>query len=195
MALSLADAGNKFEDLSGVDIKPGDNPYDALINACSGSPAKIQSLYATHRSTRNAQQREKFLSLDFKQLNIDPILLRLEKPDVEPGFQDPRHCLVFWARPPNHVVKLACHVQTLLQKAAPSKGFHHLPNFIGTREKLTSRGLDLWLMPSHRMHLTTLEIAHSRTAQGIADLVSSMRPAIPVLTGLHLHDARGCETP
>jgi hypothetical protein len=34
------------------------------------------------------------------------------------------------------------------------------------------------------MHLTTLEIAHSRTAQEIASLVSSMRPAIPTLTGL-----------
>lgn len=33
-----ANAGNKFEDLSGVAIKPGDNPYDALINACQGSP-------------------------------------------------------------------------------------------------------------------------------------------------------------
>ncbi|KAH6842580.1 RNA ligase/cyclic nucleotide phosphodiesterase [Chaetomium sp. MPI-CAGE-AT-0009] len=162
MALRLADAGNKFEDLSGVEIKPGDNPYDALIHACFGSPAKIQSLYATHRTIRNAQQREKFLSPDFQELNIDPILLRLERPDVEPGFQDPRHCLVFWARPPNHVVKLACHLQTLLQKAAPN----------------------LWLMPPHRMHLTTLEIAHSQTAQGIADLVSSMRPVIPALTGV-----------
>lgn len=36
--LVLADAGNKFEDLSGVEIKEGDNPYDALINACHGSP-------------------------------------------------------------------------------------------------------------------------------------------------------------
>jgi hypothetical protein len=36
--LTLADAGNKFEDLSGVEIKPGENPYDALINACHGSP-------------------------------------------------------------------------------------------------------------------------------------------------------------
>ena len=35
---SLGDAANKFEDLSGVEIKPGDNPYDALINACDGSP-------------------------------------------------------------------------------------------------------------------------------------------------------------
>jgi hypothetical protein len=34
----LPDAGNKFEDLSGVEIKPGDNPFDALINACDNSP-------------------------------------------------------------------------------------------------------------------------------------------------------------
>jgi len=39
-------------------------------------------------------------------------------------------------------------------------------------------------MPSHRMHLTTLEVAHSRTPEEIASLVSSMRPAIPALTGL-----------
>lgn len=40
MAPSLppADAGNKFEDLSGVEIKAGENPYDALINACNGQP-------------------------------------------------------------------------------------------------------------------------------------------------------------
>ncbi|KAK4154177.1 RNA ligase/cyclic nucleotide phosphodiesterase [Chaetomidium leptoderma] len=160
--LRLADAGNKFEDLSGVDIKPGENPYDALINACHGSPAKIQSLYATHRTTRNAQQREKFLAPEFQGLNIDPVLLRLETPDIEPGFQDPRHCLVFWARPPEHIVKLASHLQSLLREAAPS----------------------LWLMPPHRIHLTTLEIAHSRTAEEIASLVSSMRPAVPALTGL-----------
>lgn len=38
-------------------------------------------------------------------------------------------------------------------------------------------------MPLHRMHMTTLEIAHSRTAEEISSLVSRMRPAIPALTG------------
>lgn len=83
--------------------------------------AEIQAVYATHRTTRNAQQREKFLCPEFSGLNIDTVLLRLEKPEIEPGFRDTRHCLVFWARPPNHIVKLACHLQSLLQKAAPSK--------------------------------------------------------------------------
>ncbi|CCF37117.1 hypothetical protein CH063_08534 [Colletotrichum higginsianum] len=40
---------------------------------------------------------------------------------MEPGFQDPRNCFVFWARPPDHIVRLAAYVQALLKKAAPSK--------------------------------------------------------------------------
>ncbi|KAL2162378.1 hypothetical protein VTH06DRAFT_7291 [Thermothelomyces fergusii] len=157
-----AGAGNEVEKISGIQAKPSENPYGALIDACDDSPAKIQAHYAAHRTTRNAQQRDKFLCPEFSGLDIDTVLLRLEKPEIEPGFRDPRHCLVFWARPPDHIVKLACHLQSLLQKAAPN----------------------LWLMPPHRMHLTTLEITHSRTAQEIADLVALMRPVIPALTGM-----------
>ncbi|KAK4126665.1 hypothetical protein N657DRAFT_640525 [Parathielavia appendiculata] len=158
----LTEDAPKFEDLSGLEIKPGDNPYDALINACHGSAAEMQARYATHRATRNAQQRGNFLTPEFKGLSIDPILLRLENPDIEPGFKDPRNCLVFWARPPDHIVRLASHLQTLLAKAAPG----------------------LWLMPAHRLHLTTLEVAHSRTAEEIASLVSALRPALPAMAGL-----------
>lgn len=109
--------------------------------------------------TRNAQQKEKFLSPEYKEVLIDPFLQRLENPELEPGFADPRNCLVFWARPPNHIIELAAHLQALLKKAAP----------------------DLWLMPPHRMHLTTLEVDHSRTPAEIASLVSQMRPTIPDL--------------
>lgn len=70
--------------------------------------------------TRNSQQRDKFLSSDFKEVLIDPFLLRLEDPSIEPGFTDPRNCLVFWARPPEHVLKLANYLQSLLKEAAPS---------------------------------------------------------------------------
>lgn len=82
--------------------------------------AEIQSLYSTHRVTRNGQQKEKFLSSDFKEVLIDPFLLRLENPSIEPGFTDPRNCLVFWARPPDHIIKLASKIQSLLKEAAPS---------------------------------------------------------------------------
>lgn len=33
--LENTDAQNKLEDLSGVKLKPGENPYNALINACN----------------------------------------------------------------------------------------------------------------------------------------------------------------
>ncbi|PNY27438.1 Uncharacterized protein TCAP_02637, partial [Tolypocladium capitatum] len=38
---------------------------------------------------------------------IDQQFLRLERPDVEPGFRDERICSVFWTRPPIHVICLA----------------------------------------------------------------------------------------
>ncbi|KAK0733321.1 ureidoglycolate hydrolase [Lasiosphaeria miniovina] len=158
---SPAESGGRiaFLDLSGVESKQGENPYNALINACHARPAEIQSRYTAHRTARNLQQREKFLSSEFKGLNLDPVLLRIEDPE-EPGFQDPRNCLVFWARPPDHVLTLASHVQALLKNAAPS----------------------LWLMPLHRMHLTTLEVTHSRKIEEISSLVASLRPVISALT-------------
>lgn len=36
--LPLPDAQNKLEDLSGIVLKPGENPYMALIKACDDKP-------------------------------------------------------------------------------------------------------------------------------------------------------------
>jgi hypothetical protein len=59
--------------------------------------------------------------VEFKELVIDQYLLRLENPSIQPGFKDERNCLVFWARPPEHVLKLAAKLQQMLQKTAPGK--------------------------------------------------------------------------
>ncbi|XWW93479.1 hypothetical protein V2A60_001412 [Cordyceps javanica] len=153
------DPRNKLEDLSGIVIQPGENPYEVFIKACNDNHSEIQTLYETHRVKRNAQQKEKFLSADFKELVIDQHLLRLSNPSIEPGFQDERNCLVFWARPPEHVILLAAKVQQMLQQTAP----------------------DIWLMPLYRMHLTTLEVAFSKTPEEIAALASIIRPAVPAI--------------
>ncbi|KAM0340086.1 hypothetical protein ACHAPU_010659 [Fusarium lateritium] len=152
-----AEARNKLEDLSGIQLRSGENPYNALIEACNNDAAEIQTLYSVHRTKRNAQQAEKFLDTGLQELVIDQTLLRLEDPNVEPGFRDSRNCLVFWVRPPDHIIRLAAKVNELLKKAAPSA----------------------WLMPSHRMHLTALEVAFSKTPQEIAAFVSTLRPHIP----------------
>jgi len=58
--------------------------------------------------------------MDFKGLNLDSILQRLEDPAIEPGFVDPRHSLVLWARPPPHIRKLVSEIQQRLKRLAPS---------------------------------------------------------------------------
>ncbi|OAA71414.1 Ureidoglycolate hydrolase [Cordyceps fumosorosea ARSEF 2679] len=167
--LVSVDARNKLEDLSGIVIQPGENPYEVFIKACNDNHTEIQALYETHRVKRNAQQREKFLTADFKELVIDQYLLRLNDPSVQPGFRDERNCLVFWARPPEHVLLLAAKVQQMLQHTAP----------------------DIWLMPLHRMHLTTLEVAFSKTPAEIAALTAVLRPALPsIVSHTHRHRAR-----
>ncbi|KAI2625703.1 RNA ligase/cyclic nucleotide phosphodiesterase [Hypoxylon sp. NC1633] len=166
--LESTDIKNKLEDLSGVVIKPGENPYNALIEACDNEPTKIQTLYAAHRVRRNAQQRDKFLASDYKELIIDPYLLRLENPQIEPGF-DTRYCMTFWGRPPIHVIELAEAIQKKLRAVAPN----------------------IWLMPPHRMHITTLELDFSRTPQEIEALKETLKPAIPhIASYTHQHRSR-----
>ncbi|KAI1483021.1 RNA ligase/cyclic nucleotide phosphodiesterase [Daldinia eschscholtzii] len=167
--LQSTEIENKLEDLSGVVIKPGENPYNALIEACDDEPAKIQKLYAVHRVKRNAQQKAKFLATDYTGLIIDQYLLRLENPQIEPGFKDPRYCMTFWGRPPIHVLDLAEAIQKKLKAVAPA----------------------LWLMPSHRMHITTLEVDFSRTAAEIEALKNTLKPSIPhIASYTHRHRSR-----
>ncbi|KAK9782741.1 putative 60S ribosomal protein L44 [Seiridium cardinale] len=155
--LESTDLKNKLEDLSGVVLKPGENPYNALIETCGDDPAQIQALYNAHRVKRNAQQKEKFISPEFKELIIDPYLLRLENPSIEPGFKDQRNCMTFWGRPPLHVLALAEKLQQKLKACAPN----------------------IWLMPLHRMHITTLEITFSKTPEEIHAIKQILEPAIP----------------
>jgi vesicle-fusing ATPase len=61
------------------------------------------------------------LASDFPGVSIDPILLRLTDQSIEPGYVDPRNCLVFWARPPQHVKDIISKVQKELRAVAPSK--------------------------------------------------------------------------
>ncbi|TPX12201.1 uncharacterized protein E0L32_007087 [Thyridium curvatum] len=230
--LESTDAKNKLEDLSGVVLKPGENPYHALIDTCHNDAAEIQTLYSTHRVTRNAQQKEKFLTSEFKEVIIDPFLFRLENPKLFPGFADPRNCMVLWARPPEHIMKLASHLQAMLKELAPNrqdprgsslmdgcKSNHPLPSertqipkknpspyemrtvepsalretsfHVRTSANTNPPYPGLWLMPTHRMHLTALEVDHSRTPDEIAALLATLRPSAPALTAWpYAHRAR-----
>ncbi|THX22507.1 hypothetical protein D6C77_09137 [Aureobasidium pullulans] len=162
-------ASYTFEDLSGATPTVSDNPYDGLIEACHDSAAEIQARYETHRSARGVQQKEKLTSQDFPGVTIDTILAKLEDQTIEPGFKDPRHCLVFWARPPPHVKLVIAEVQKRLKTVAPH----------------------LWVMPQDSLHMTALEITHSLTDPEIDELVEQVRPGIPEITDYtYSHRAR-----
>ncbi|KAI9751015.1 MAG: hypothetical protein M1815_001460 [Lichina confinis] len=148
---------------------PSSNPYDTLIEAAVGDPVQIQALYEAHRSTRNERQREKLLDSAFAGVVLDPILLKISDQTIDPGYVDPRHCLVFWARPPKHIRSLIVQLQQKLLAVAPR----------------------LWIMPSDGLHMTTLEITHSRTAEEVAHLVGAIRPRVNEITDYTLgHRAR-----
>lgn len=52
--LGSVDARNKLEDLSGLVLKPGENPYAAFIDACHDDPVSF-----TARSKRAHPQWDK----------------------------------------------------------------------------------------------------------------------------------------
>ncbi|KAF1942481.1 hypothetical protein EJ02DRAFT_375478 [Clathrospora elynae] len=155
-----AHANNTFEDLTGISTSAFSNPYDALIAACEDDPTRIQEKYSLHRTTRNAQQKEKMLDGNFPGVSIDQILLRLSDSTIEPGYVDPRHCFVFWGRPTQKVKSLIHRVQQELLATAPN----------------------LWIMPWDRLHITALEVTHTKTAPEIQQLVHQVRNKIPTIT-------------
>ncbi|OBT96282.1 transport between ER and Golgi ATPase protein [Pseudogymnoascus verrucosus] len=157
--LESADAKNSFVDLSGVDSSAFSNPYDALIEACNDDPALLQQKYSNHRQTRNAQQKANLLSPTFPGLILDGILLRRVDPTISPGYIDPRNSLVFWGRPPPHVRTLAATIQAKLKEISPR----------------------IWLMPPENMHITLLEITHSRPPSAIPPLIKALSPVIPTI--------------
>jgi hypothetical protein len=110
-----------IEDLSGTTTPVTSNPYDGLITATNGDPAKLQARYQLHRITRNDQQKAKILSPDFDGWILDEHLVKLDGVQKDPSYVDPRHCLVFWARPPKRVRMLVGIIQQKLKDAAPGE--------------------------------------------------------------------------
>ncbi|MCJ1251825.1 transport between ER and Golgi ATPase protein [Trapelia coarctata] len=160
------------------------NVFTVLQGFCSDSPRVLESLvvycfphevdalqaqvqlrYDTHRKIRNEQQRAKLLAPDFSGFVIDPILFQEVTPRQFPGFTDPRHCLVFWARPPKAIRDLIHNIQQRLLAEVPN----------------------LWLMPPDCLHMTTLEVTHSLTAPDIDALVQTLKPKAKEITDYPLH--------
>ncbi|MDI1493561.1 MAG: hypothetical protein OHK93_005352 [Ramalina farinacea] len=149
------------------DPPPPGNPYDELLEQCQNDPKQLQTSYSHARLSRTAAQRSLLLAPDFRGFTIDPVLTSLLN---EPGFVDPRNCLVFWAKPPERVRVLVEGIQRRLVEG----GFG-----------------SLWPMPPSNLHLTVLEIAHSLPYPAIARLSHKLHPHLGTITDYTLtHRAR-----
>lgn len=78
----------------------------------------IQKIYQAHRLTRSHAQVSKFLSPDFKGLEVDPVLYSLVH---DANYKDPRNCLVFWARPTKAVKDLVGEIQRRIRTIVPGE--------------------------------------------------------------------------
>lgn len=74
-----------------------------------------------HRESRNDQQKNKLLAPKFPGFIIDEVLHKLVNPETNPGYVDPRNCLVFWIRPPKRIRQLVDMLQKRLIEFAPSQ--------------------------------------------------------------------------
>ncbi|KAJ5187129.1 Ribosomal protein L44e [Penicillium cf. viridicatum] len=132
----------------------GDNQFQQLITRSENDPKQLQIAYEDHRSNRNALFRNHICQPGFCEWKEDQILSKvLEAEKGLTDFVDLRHNLAFWARPPQHIRNLVYKIQ---QEIGP---------LIGP---------DLWLVPPHHLHMTTLEIRSSLTGPEIDEITSSL---------------------
>ncbi|KAL9104717.1 MAG: hypothetical protein Q9163_000395 [Psora crenata] len=98
------------------------------------------------------------LAADFIGFSVDPVLSRLLDVQANPDYADPRNCLVLWARPPQ-----------------PVKDMINL-NIDGLTDEA------LWLMPLEDLHMTVMEVTHSKTWTEVTKLVEIMEPKMAEIT-------------
>ncbi|KAG2411755.1 hypothetical protein HFD88_009311 [Aspergillus terreus] len=135
------------------------NPFDQLLTDSQNDPTRIQTRYETHRSDRNAQYKAKLLSPDFPGWQTDEILSKLHAQETdgvsagESPFQDHRNNLNLYARPPQHIRDMVAEIQQEIRDIAQT----------------------MWFTPPHYLHMTTLEMASSRTPEEVDMFVSHLQ--------------------
>ncbi|KAF7331395.1 hypothetical protein MKEN_00017600 [Mycena kentingensis (nom. inval.)] len=123
------------------------NPFEVQLRAATGDINRLREIYETKRATYNEKGKALLLDPDFAGMQPDAILARLVA--KEPGYEDPRHSLVVWARPSPSVKALVAQMQARLTAIAPH----------------------LWTMPIEELHTTVLEVAFKLPAEEITALI------------------------
>jgi vesicle-fusing ATPase len=142
----------------------------SIVSHANFFQAQIQERYIRHRIQRNKNQKEKLLDPGFKAFSPDIILSKLADPSL-PDFKDHRYCLVFWARPTEAVKSLVSKIQGKLRVRFPSEYSYTFAfgNLIL---------VDLWYVPPDNLHMTTMEITHSREQHEVESIISTIKDSV-----------------
>ncbi|CUS09221.1 unnamed protein product [Tuber aestivum] len=161
-----ADAYNSFEDPSAISgpsttTAESSNPYDKLITACKNAMEMSRAYEVlVHRSSRNRQQAGKMLSEDFRGMIADKTLRELEyargNAITEPTGQP--------LRDPLEIDPRVC-----------------LTLWVHPTKKIKDH---FWCMPREKLHMTALEISHSKTQEFIDTYVDILVPQLPEILSL-----------
>ena len=100
------------------------NPYNDILKSNDNDATRIQAYCQSQRSERNARFRVKMLDENFQGVTPDQIL---SKRLYEPGYVDPRNCLVLWARPTKEAMDVVAICQRRLQEVNPGKFYESSP--------------------------------------------------------------------
>ncbi|KAK7204511.1 RNA ligase/cyclic nucleotide phosphodiesterase [Myxozyma melibiosi] len=126
------------------------NTFGAFLELYN-SPADLIKAYEDHRQRRNLERRSLILSSGI--ICPDKILRGLVLENQPPEF-DPRNCISLWCRPPSHVMQFIAQVQSKLRQAEP----------------------EIWCMPQNCLHMTALEIVHSKPDSYVNSVVAQLQP-------------------
>lgn len=131
------------------------NPFNSYLDLCSNSESQESELFESTRTARlETQLAQLHASLKFNQ---DPVLYRrLACPD----FSDPRHSLIFIARPPLTLARQLGQVQKQIVEAFDAIGMH-----------------EIWSTPSECLHMTVLDLLSCVSSAEIAALATKVTPA------------------
>ncbi|KAI0102969.1 RNA ligase/cyclic nucleotide phosphodiesterase [Nemania sp. FL0031] len=130
-----------------------------IISNAQNNPNKIQEICQEHRRKRYETCENEFLGLDFQPLKVDNILRNLL---YLPGYQDPRNNLCVFARATQSLSDTIAEIQQELRLLVP----------------------DIWLSPLPMLHMTVLEIVHSKTPADVESCVKTLGPCLAELTQL-----------
>ncbi|KAH0565391.1 hypothetical protein GP486_001208 [Trichoglossum hirsutum] len=129
---------------------------DTIIATAGDDASLIQEYCETQRTNRNEKLKQKMLDQNFEGVRTETILVNLLS---IPGYLDPRNNICVWARPTESIKEIVAEIQHELRVSAPG----------------------IWLMPLPCLHMTVLEVLHSKTPEVMDSVLQKLQPCISQL--------------